>query len=386
MRKPVIQGLIAYLLLGLLLLWLGLSHERTPGQHEASNAKLDAELKKTDIQGYQRAYQPRPFVFPADHGPHPGFRTEWWYVTGNLSDRQGREFGYQLTLFRIALSPLPPVADSAWRSNQIYMGHFAVTDVAAGRHLAFERYSRAALGLAGAQSVPFRVWLENWSMTGSGNDAFPLRVQAQTQGVSLDVTLVPRKPVVLQGDCGLSQKSSEPGNASYYYSYTRLETQGTLRIDDQRFTVHGNSWLDREWSTSALGPEQTGWDWFALQLNDGHDLMFYRLRRHDGETDPHSSGTWVEPNGSTRRLGASEVELTVLETWTSPHSGDRYPSRWALRIPDYQLALTITPKLADQEMRLQVRYWEGTVSVAGQLEGKPISGQGYLEMTRRPRR
>ena len=335
-----------------------------------------------DNTGYQRAYQPRPFEFPADHGPHSDFRNEWWYVTGNLVDAAGRQFGYQLTLFRIALAPTTPVEDSAWRTNQIYMGHFALTDVQGKQHHAFERFSRGAVGLAGAQAAPFRVWLEDWALTGTESDAFPMRVRAREGNVEIDLSLNTAKPVVLQGDRGLSQKSAEPGNASYYYSYTRLPTRGTVRVGETTFAVEGASWLDREWSTSALGSEQSGWDWFALQLDDGRDLMFYRLRRKDGGTDPHSKGVLVAADGRTRLLGWSEVTLQPLGEWVSPKTGDRYPARWRLRLPAENLDLTVTPKVADQEMRLTVRYWEGAVAVNGRAGERKTGGQGYLEMTR----
>ena len=182
------------------------------------------------------------------------------------------------------------------------MGHFALTDVADNRHYHFERFSRGALGLAGAQATPFRVWLEDWALTGAEADLFPLRLRAREGDIALDLTLDAGKPVVLQGDRGLSQKSAEAGNASYYYSHTRMPTQGTVSIGGRNFTVSGASWLDREWSTSALGPDQSGWDWFALQLDDGRELMFYRLRRKDGGMDSFSTGTLVEADGQTRRL------------------------------------------------------------------------------------
>jgi predicted secreted hydrolase len=186
----------------------------------------------------------------------------------------------------------------------------------------------------------------------------------------------------LQGAQGLSRKSAEPGNASYYYSYTRLKTRGTVAINGQDFAVEGDSWLDREWSTSALGEEQSGWDWFALQLDDGRELMFYRLRRRDGSLDPHSNGVLVAADGRVQRLGQQDVLLEREGMWTSPGSGDRYPARWRLRVPLADINLTVTPRVSDQEMRLSVRYWEGAVEVAGQAAGKPVAGQGYLEMTR----
>ncbi len=374
------QGWIGLSILALIIVLTGHLFWYRP--RPAEDMAVRVALGGDDNGGYQRAYEPRSFQFPADHGPHPEFRNEWWYVTGNLADASGRQFGYQLTLFRIALSPTPPVADSAWRANQVYMGHFALTDVAEKRHHAFERFSRGAMGLAGAHATPFRVWLEDWELAGSESDAFPMRVRARQDDIALDLTLKTAKPIVLQGDQGLSQKSAEPGNASYYYSYTRLPTEGTVRFGEITFTVAGASWLDREWSTSALGPEQSGWDWFALQLEDGRDVMFYRLRRKDGSVDPHSKGVLVAADGRTRLLGWNEVELQPLGEWVSPKTGDRYPARWRLRLPAEKLDLTVTPKVADQEMRLTVRYWEGAVAVSGQAGTEAISGQGYLEMTR----
>jgi predicted secreted hydrolase len=332
--------------------------------------------------GYRRAYEPRPFVFPADHGPHPDYRVEWWYVTGNLADARNRHFGYQLTLFRIALSPERPAQDSNWRTNQIYMGHFAVTDVADEQHYSFERFSRAAVGLAGAQTGPLKVWLEDWSLTGGFDSLFPLRLEAQNDDIAIDLILEKTKPVVLQGKAGLSQKSAEPGNASYYYSYTRLATRGTVQVNGTDFEVTGTSWLDREWSTSALGPEQTGWDWFALQLDDGRDLMFYRLRRKDGGMDPYSSGVLVAADGTVKRLTRDDVILETQGTWQSPETGDQYPAAWSLQVPSEALALRVIPRIPDQEMGFTVRYWEGAVTTEGKAGDRPISGKGYLEMTR----
>ena len=374
-----VAGLLAMLVIGLIGAYL-----LQPSPPPSRDVAVSSALGGADSAGYQRAYAPRPFQFPADHGPHPEFRNEWWYVTGNLADNAGRSFGYQLTIFRIALSPTAPPADSSWRVNQVYMGHFALTDVANNRHYGFERFSRGALGLAGAQATPFRVWLEDWALTGAESGLWPLRLRAREGAIALDLTLDAGKPAVLQGDPGLSQTSAEPGNASYYYSHTRMPTQGTVSVAGQSFTVSGASWLDREWSTSALGPDQSGWDWFALQLDDGRDLMFYRLRHRDGGMDSFSKGILVEPGGQTRLLRGNDVELQPLGQWVSPHTGDRYPSGWRLRLPAEHLDLTVTPKVADQEMRLTVRYWEGAVAVSGQARDRPVTGQGYLEMTRYP--
>jgi len=373
---------LSFVMLAAALLSFGLCRYLADTETPAATTSVATALGGGETEGYARAYAPRPFVFPDDHGPHPDFRTEWWYITGNLADSQGRRFGYQFTLFRIALSPALPAADSAWRTHQIVMGHFAVTDVAANRHHGFERFSRAAVGLAGAQASPFRVWLEDWSLTGTAQEAFPMRVQARENGVAIELTLATTKPPVWQGESGLSQKSAEPGNASYYYSYTRLPTRGVVTVGNERFEVTGASWLDREWSTSALGPGQSGWDWFALQLDDGRELMMYRLRRKDGGVDPYNRGVLVSSDGDARRLRSEDMEFEILATWTSPHTGDSYPARWRLRLPAEDMELTVTPRLANQEMRVQVRYWEGAVAVAGRSGGEEVSGQGYLEMTR----
>ncbi len=332
-----------------------------------------------EAAGFARAEGPRAFRFPADHGPHPEYRSEWWYFTGNLRGPDGRPFGFQLTLFRFALVADPPARASAWSARQVYMGHLAVTDPAAGRFRAFERFSREALGMAGARGDPPRVWLEDWVFEGRGDSGFAISAFAGDVGV--DLSLRSAKPPVLQGEAGLSQKSGEAGNASYYYSCTRMEAQGSLRAGGPPVPVTGLVWMDREWGTSALGPGQVGWDWLALQLDDGHDLMVYRLRRADGTLDPHSSGTLVAPDGAARTLSAGEVAFDVLGEWRSPRDGTRYPARWRLRVPSEGLELEVRPLLADQELHLSVRYWEGAVEVTGSRAGHPVQGRGYVELT-----
>jgi predicted secreted hydrolase len=333
-------------------------------------------------EGYARAFQPREFRFPEDHGPHPEFRTEWWYWTGNLETADGRAFGYQLTLFRNALAPREAERSSGWGARQVYMGHFALSDIGAGRFHAFERFSREALGLAGAQAQPFRVWLEGWEAKAPEGGVFPLRLTARgDNGAALELVLEEGKPPVLQGERGLSQKSAEPGNASYYYSLTRMPSRGTVTVEGRSYEVTGTSWMDREWSTSALGKEQVGWDWFALQLSDGSELMYYQLRLKDGSADPFSAGSFVPPQGAPVRLTRDEVRLEVLDTWKSPHGGTTYPSRWRLSVPSQQLQIDITPAQADQELLVSVRYWEGAVRLQGTRAGQPFSGRGYVELT-----
>lgn len=362
----------------LIILW-GCGESRPPGHDERLSLTLSDTLGAQEDKGYARALAPRPFLFPQDHGPHPEFKTEWWYYTGNLEDAAGRRFGYQLTFFRIALSPQPVVRNSAWSAQHLYMAHFALSDLDSGRFYFAERFSRAALGLAGAQGAPFRVWLEDWQASGPA-ETFPMRLQADGGDFAIDLHLSPEKPLVLQGEAGLSQKSAEAGNASYYYSFTRLSTQGQVQIGDKRFAVGGDSWLDREWSTSALAPNQQGWDWFALQLDDGQELMFYQLRLEDGSSDPASKGIWVDNDGNGSLLRREDVTLEVVAVWDSPRGG-RYPAGWTLSVPQRDLHLRVTPLLADQELNVTIRYWEGAVAVSGTHAGGPVRGRGYVELT-----
>ncbi len=352
----------------------------------SSPSELAAALGAGDDAGYAKALEPRSFSFPEDHGAHPAFRNEWWYVTGNLDGEDGRRFGYELTIFRVALAPGLPESRSAWRTNQLYFAHFALTDVEDGEFHVAERWSRGAAGLAGAEADPFRVWLADWSIAetaGGETDGGRWRLLARDGDVGIDVTLASAKSPVLQGDQGLSQKSSERGNASYYYSLTRLRTEGEITIDGERYRAAGWSWLDREWSTSALAPTQAGWDWFALQLDDGTELMFYLLRRkdsNDGAIDLHSAGSFVDAAGRVTRLAHDDVRIDVTDSWQSPLGGT-YPARWILQVPALALELAIEPVLANQELDTIVRYWEGAVDVSGTRDGRPIGGRGYVELT-----
>jgi predicted secreted hydrolase len=354
----------------------------------SGSPRLAELLSDQGVEGYTQALEERKFAFPADHGPHPDFRNEWWYITGNLDGDNGRRFGFELTIFRFLLAPqtAETSADaSAWRSNQVYIGHFALTDKNAGQFHVAQRFSRDSLGLAGATAEPFRVWLDNWSITGARSPdeyefGLPWRMQARDDEFGLNLTLVPQRPPVLNGVKGLSQKSAEAGNASYYYSITRLQTEGTVRIGDDEFAVSGLSWLDREWGSSALSAEQEGWDWYALQLSDGSDLMFYNLRRRDGSQDDHSAGTLTLADGSTVHLSRDDLIIEVLDSWQSPHGG-RYPIAWQIAVPEFELNLKIDPILDAQELITTVRYWEGAVDVSGVHGATPVTGRGYVELT-----
>lgn len=340
-----------------------------------------AAALSSDTSGYARATAPRPFQFPADNGPHPDFRTEWWYYTGNLAGVDGRRYAYQFTIFRTALTP--PASESTpetWATRQLYMAHLALTDVGSGEHVAFERFSRGAAGLAGAEADPYRVWIEDWQVDGLGG-ADSVRIRAREGDVALDLVLSRTKPIVLQGDRGFDRKGPEPGNASYYYSMTRMATAGTVHAGGESNRVEGWSWMDREWSTSALSGDQVGWDWFSLQLDDHTEVMYYRLRQGDGSTSPFSSGSIVSLEGDVRSLSAEDVLLKTVDTWRSPATGIRYPSGWNLEIPATESNLEITPLIEDQELDVSIRYWEGAVRVRGRHEGRAVEGWGFVEMT-----
>ncbi len=338
--------------------------------------------------GFELVQEPRAFEFPRDHGPHPTFRHEWWYVTGHLDARTGEHFGFELTFFRFALTPPTssdePAGTSAWRTRQIYMAHFAITDLDRRAFHASERLARDALGMSGAQASPFRVWLDDWFLgtppndTGASGSSY-WQLTAADAGYSLDLQLRSVTPPVLNGDAGLSRKSDEPGAASYYYSMPRLAALGTLQRDGKRFDVDGLAWLDREWGSGALSASQQGWDWFALQLDDGSTLMFYALRSRDGGRDPHSAGTWFAPDGTTHALASDDVQIEASEHWQSPHGG-RYPARWRLRVKSLALDVDIQPRLADQELDTSTRYWEGAATVAGTRAAAKIAGRAYVEL------
>ena len=336
--------------------------------------------------GFAAALEPRSFAFPRDHGPHPDFRQEWWYVTGNLEAADAERFGFELTFFRVALvppskAPSAPTA-SAWRTREIYKAHFAVTDVARKRFRFEQKLSRAALGLAGAEGEPLHVWLDDWVLeanSGAGDGA-RWQLHAAQPGYSIDLVLAPQGAPVLNGAEGLSRKSDRAADATYYYSIPRLEVQGRLLRDGRSIEVRGLAWLDREWGSGGLGVSEAGWDWFGLQLGDGSALMFYALRDRDGSRDAHSAGTWIAADGSVRALTDADVGIAVNGEWRN-QSGRRYPSGWRIRVPALTLDLSVHPVLADQELQTTPRYWEGAVDVSGERAGISLGGgRGYVEL------
>ena len=282
-----------------------------------------------------------------------------------------------------AARPFRPVnvrrANSDWTADQVYMGHFALSDVAGRRYQAFERFSREGAGLAGAQAAPFQVWLEDWQVQELAPGV--TRLQAAAGDVAVDLTLTDLKGPVLHGQAGYSQKGPDPGNASIYSSFTRLQTDGAVVVGDTSFPVQGLSWQDHEYSTSALAENQIGWDWFALQLDDDSELKVFQIRQDDGSIDPYSAGSFVQPSGQLLPLTRDDFSIEVTDRWQSPRSGAEYPAGWIVSVPSLDLRLVVEPYLADQELNVSYSYWEGAVRFTGERAGQPVAGNGYVELT-----
>lgn len=344
---------------------------------------LGANPPPTPFQSATAGYR---YNFPRDHGSHPTYRTEWWYYTGHLHSKSGRSFGFELTFFRRGVPPdeiktLP----SKWSVKDLYLAHFAVTDITGKRFHFSEKFSREGLGKAGADESQLRVWIDDWRAEASTEPSASHALVAHDETHALALTLQPAKPLVTHGAAGISQKGKDVGQASHYYSFTRLETSGKLTIDGESFDVTGTSWMDHEFGSTELGADQVGWDWFSIQLEDDTELMLYRMRRKDGSSDLASSGTAVSPDGGARHLEVTDFQIESTGTWTSSESKATYPSKWRLKFPSLDLVLDVTPLVADQELRTsrstKVSYWEGAVAVTGTKQGRPIKGQGYVELT-----
>ena len=321
--------------------------------------------------GFERAEQPRPFVFPVDHAAHPDYRSEWWYLTLVL-EAQGRTYGVQFTLFRQALFPASSRPDAGpWDNGQFYLAHFALTDVHRGVHREFERFSRGHPQLAGTRAEPFAAWIEDWRLEALG-DGFRLVAGDTGHGVSVDLS--PQKAMVLRGEEGLSRKG--PGQASFYYSIPRLRATGELVFDGVTHSVQGLGWFDREWSTSMLDEAQVGWDWFALMLDSGEDLSVFQLRRSDGARDPFDHGVIVAEDGRVKPLAPDSFRLTPLQFWRDDRMV-RWPVVWSLEVQDRRY--TVKAMVDDQRMDTLITYWEGVVEVLDE-DGASV-GAGYMELT-----
>jgi predicted secreted hydrolase len=372
---PYFSGLLFFLFL--------LTSCAPPTLPAAEVQVLDVSSNNAEIpSGFVTADGSRPLAFPEDFGAHPDFRTEWWYYTGNLQTPEGRHFGFELTIFRVGL--LPPTeelpADSKWYDRSVYFAHFAVSDIKSERFYAFERYSRPGPGLAGAQGEPYRVWIEDWSITEWSSSVY--RLQAAQEEIALDLTLTDEMGVVLHGDDGYSRKGQSAANASYYYSQPRLRGQGTVHVDGVQYPVSGLAWKDHEFSTSVLDENQIGWDWFSLQFENGSALMLFQLRERGGGMSVSSSGTFIAADGTPHPVQNTDFAIKVLDEWRSPHTQGVYPAAWAIRLDHPHCMLNVRPWMADQEIHFPaVTYWEGAVNVDGVCEGIPANGNGYVELT-----
>lgn len=333
------------------------------------------------LTAFRPAAAPREWEFPRDHGAHADFQTEWWYYTGHLATLDGRTFGYELTIFRRALAP-PDSAFPEWRPAEFYPAHFAITDEKGRAFHHWERLRRGLGGLAGADTTRLHVWCGDWSSAGVGPRH---RLVADAGEFAITLELDPHKPPVFHGEGGLSRKGPLAGQASYYYSLTRLKTDGTLRVAGRLEAVHGTSWMDHEFFSSDLDTTLVGWDWFSLQLDDDSEIMLYRLRRSGGLGSGWTSGTYVTPAGSSLSLRAQDFGIDATARWTSPATRITYPSAWSVRLPELGLDLVVRPTVPDQELDTRgttgVIYWEGSVAVTGTRRGRPVRGVGYVELT-----
>ena len=313
----------------------------------------------------------RAFSFPADHGPHPDFRIEWWYLTANLTTANGEACGLQWTLFRQATRAGPQ--GEGWANQQLWMGHAAVTR--ADTHRFNEVFARGGVGQAGVEAKPFSAWIDAWEMKGTErtNDLTlaPLTLQASGADFAYTLALEADRPIVLQGDAGFSRKS-ERGQASYYYSQPFFRARGTLSIDDRSVEVSGQAWMDREWSSQPLASDQTGWDWLSLHLSSGDKLMLYRLRQNDGKDFPF--GNWISADGLTQQIGGADIQMTPEAM--AEIAGRKLPVEWRIAIPSRSFAISCKPLNAKAWMGTGFSYWEGPISFAGSHDGV-----GYLEMT-----
>ncbi|WP_060511684.1 lipocalin-like domain-containing protein [Pseudomonas sp. NBRC 111124] len=346
----------------LLLACLLLAGCDAPAPPARSYAGLGAEAA-----AFKQVTRDTALLFPRDHGAHDGYRIEWWYVTANLRDAKGRDWGVQWTLFRSALRPGPET--HGWNSPNLWMGHAALTDPRG--HQVSETLARGGIGQAGVETGPFRAWINNWSLQGD-DSIHRLQMHASGQGFAYDLTLASDQPLVLHGDRGYSEKSGK-GQASYYYSQPFYQVSGEVERDGQRIPVTGQAWLDREWSSQPLAAGQSGWDWFSLHLGSGAKLMLFQVREDQGQ--PYRAGTWVGPDGQVRALQGAEVALTPL-AWADQDNGKRVPTRWRVQVPAVQVDVQVEAVQTRAWMGTRFPYWEGPVRVSGSAQGR-----GYLEMT-----
>ncbi len=319
--------------------------------------------------------------FPFDHGAHPNYKTEWWYYTGHLKDRQGKRYGFELAFFRVGLDRTVE-NPSAFTPRDLYFSHFAVSDLSAKKFWYAEKMNRSGPGLAGASEGRMNLWNENWLIWRNG-PGHHLKADGDIYG--LDLTVSSPIPPVLEGMRGYSRKGSLPENASLYYSFPWFVADGNLRVGADIKPVHGKAWMDHEFFSGSLDPDEAGWDWFGLQFSDDTELMLCLMRQKDGTFQPVSSGTFINKAGKSVHLGPGAFQTKILDYWKSPRTGAVYPIHWKIVVPSQRLSLDVAASMPDQELdtakSTQVVYWEGAVDINGTKAGKDIKGEGYMELT-----
>ena len=343
-------------------------------------------------QDFKRALPGKVFSFPQDHFSHPEFKTEWWYYSGHLQsqNQDKKSYGYQLTFFRTGLKRETKNQKSKWSIQSLYFAHLALTDESKRRFEYREKMNRGSLGEAGAlpytaDQKTFRVWVEDWSLEGTGPSMGTHLLKAGDKEFGIELMLTPQKNPVIHGQNGLIQKGEGEGYGAHYYSISRLKTEGKILQKNKEVPVQGISWMDHEFGSSQLREYQVGWDWFSIRLNNGMDLMLYQIRQRDGKIDPYSRGTIIFPNGNHEPLSLKDFQIDVLEKWKSQKSGATYPAKWMVKVPEHRIELTLIPTVKDQELitkeSTRVTYWEGSVKVDGRCGNDPARGMGYVELT-----
>jgi predicted secreted hydrolase len=333
---------------------------------------------------FQAALAPYTFHFPRDHAAHDRYRTEWWYFTGHVQTPRGRRFGFELTFFRLGLEPRPSAwraGESRWYAYQLYPAHLAITDETAHQFFYAQTLARDALGAGYASQRRLDVRANGWTLTGTNAVRPVMRLHADDGGNGLDLVLDSIKPPAIHGIDGVSRKGPCRTCASHYYSFTHLLVSGTIERTGVRYAVTGRAWMDHEFGSDELGPNQVGWDWFSIQLDDDREIMLYRLRERGGTTTPQSSGSIVDPHGAVRYLPLSAFSIVATGSWRSPHTGARYPSGWIVNVSGVG-RFSLVPVMRDQELADPggTSYWEGAVEVRDARTGA-ARGAGYVELT-----
>ena len=330
---------------------------------------------------YKQATPGYRYEFPRDHFNHEDFQTEWWYYTGNLTASDGQTFGFELTFFRQGVNH-PAAQTGAWDIRDVYLAHLALSDLNGEKFYHAERINRAGPGIAGVNEAEKRIWNGNWSARWNGEQQ---QLDAVEDRLSLSLRLAPQKEPVVHGENGISQKAAGAGHASHYISLTRLKTEGTIRVAEKTYAASGLAWMDHEFFTEQLAPDQAGWDWFSVQLGDNTELMLYRLRKKDGSVDPYSAGTFVDAKGHATHLRSMDfVVVPTGERWKSPETSAIYPVAWSIAVPALALQLNVETSLKAQEfashLRISPNYWEGAMRFEGKRQNTAVHGVGYLEM------